>query len=168
VLKAVSATPVPRLETVLSRPGMGAMFVVRRQIDAFVSLAKATALGAWRDTDLTAVKVRLDAAQFERWMDAEEAWYGRWKDWLERRALPLPILRYETHLTAPPRAMLRHFAAAAGQLGNLLQVPRVLTTEGLVRQDNGTAAAFKVRNWVEFSKALQARGLEKRAFGYPI
>ena len=28
--------------------------------------------------------------------------------------------------------------------------------------------AFKVKNWPEFSKALSERGIEKRAFGYPI
>ena len=41
--------------------------------------------------------------------------------------------------------------------------------EGLVlKQDREKAAAFRVRNWSEFSKALGEKGIEKRAFGYPI
>jgi LPS sulfotransferase NodH len=168
VVKATSTLPIAATEALLGRPNMGAIVVVRRQIDAFVSLAKATAMGAWRDTDLSSVKVHLDAARFESWMAIEAAWYAHWKTWLERRGLPVPILRYETQLTSPPDAILRHFAAAAGQLGIVLRAPRTLTTQGLKRQDNASAAAFKVRNWVEFSKALQSHGLEKRAFGYPI
>jgi LPS sulfotransferase NodH len=168
VLKATSALPIGTAEAILSRPRMGAILVVRRQIDTFVSLAKATAMGAWRDTDLSGVKVRLDIDRFAAWMDAEEAWYAHWKAWLERRALPVPILRYETHLNGAPEAALRHFAAATRQLGITVRVPPALTAPGLKRQDPGTVAGAKVKNWVDFSKALQSRNLEKRAFAYPI
>ena len=68
----------------------------------------------------------------------------------------------------PPEAALRRFVAAAAQVGISLKVPPSLPHPGLKRQDLGKAAAFKVANWPVFSKALIERGLEKRAFGYPI
>ncbi len=169
VLKATSALPREMVERdLLGRSGMRALFVVRRQIDAYVSLAKATALDAFRDTDLTPVKVKLDAARFARWLDEQEAWYAHWSAWLEKRAFPLPILRYETHLSVPAESVLRRFASAAGQLGITLKVPATLPFTGLVKQDRERAAAHRVKNWPEFSRALGEMGIEKRAFGYPL
>ncbi|HEX4298056.1 MAG TPA: hypothetical protein VHZ56_08530, partial [Devosia sp.] len=160
VLKATSALPRDTVEhDLLRRPGMRAMLVVRRQIDSYVSLAKASALDAWRDTDLTPVKVKLDVARFAAWLAAEEAWYAHWKGWLERRAFPVPVLRYETHLTLSPDGVLRRFASAAAQLGITLSVPEALPFAGLVRQDREKAVALKVRNWPEFSRALGELGI---------
>ena len=168
-LKATAAIPRQVIETeILGRMGMRAIFVVRRQIDAYVSLAKATAMGAWRDTDLTPVKIKLDAARFKIWLDEQDAWYAHWKAWLERRAYPIPVLRYETHLSMPDEAVLRRFASTVAQVGLTLRVPETLTQPGLRRQDREKVVAFKVKNWPEFSRALNELGIEKRAFGYPI
>jgi len=169
VLKATPALPRETIEAeLLGRPGMRAIFVLRRQIDTYVSLVKATALDAWRGADLTPVKVKLDAGHFASWLDEQEAWYAYWRSWLERRALPAPTLRYETHLTLPADAVLRRFAATVAQLGLSLRVPAELPFAGLMQQDREKAVALKVKNWPEFSKALVERGIEKRAFGYPM
>lgn len=168
LLKATSAMPRDVVEQILSRPGMRAIVVVRRYIDAYVSLAKAMALDAWRDTDLTNVKVKLEAGRFNAWLDEQDAWYAYWKGWLERRSYPVPVLRYETHINVAPEAALRRFAAAAAQVGITVRVPPSLPHAGLVKQDKAGAAAFKVKNWPDFSKGLIERGIEKRAFGYPI
>jgi hypothetical protein len=168
VVKATSAMPRDVVEReLLGRTGMRAIVVVRRQIDAYVSLAKATALNAFRDRDLTGVKVRLDPAHFASWLEEQEDWYGHWQEWLLRRSFPVPILRYETHLSVPPESALRRFAAAA-QVGITVRVPTTLPHPGLLKQDRETAAASRVKNWVDFSKALVERDIEKRAFGYPI
>ena len=169
VLKATSALPLDVVERdLLDRAGMRAIFVLRRSIDTYVSLAKATALDAWRDTDLTSVRVKLDPERFAAWLDQQEAWYGHWKAWLERRAYPLPVLRYETHINVPVEAVLRRFAMAVAQVGITLRMPLSFPIAGLTRQDREKAAAFKVKNWPEFSRALTAMGIEKRAFGYPL
>lgn len=169
VLKATSALPRDMVEReLLNRPGMRAIVVVRRQIDAYVSLAKASALGAFRDTDLTHVKVKLDPGHFAGWLDEQEDWYAHWQEWLLRRSFPVPILRYETHLAVPAESALRRFAAAVSQVGLTVRVPADLPHAGLVRQDRETAAASRVRNWSDFSRGLVERGIEKRAFGYPI
>jgi hypothetical protein len=169
VLRATSAIPRDIVERdLLARPGMRAVIVVRRQIDAYVSLAKATALNAFRDRDLTNVKVKLDPEHFAAWLSEQEDWYGHWQEWLLRRSFPVPILRYETHLAVPPESALRRFASAAAQVGLTVRVPATLPVPGLVKQDRETAAAFRVKNWSDFSKALIDRDIEKRAFGYPI
>jgi hypothetical protein len=169
VLRATSAIPRDVVERdLLGRHGMRAIVVVRRQIDAYVSLAKATLLGAWRDTDVTNAKVKLDPDHFANWLVEQEDWYGHWQEWLLRRSFPVPILRYETHLAAPPDIALRRFASAAAQVGLTVRLPTELPYPGLVKQDRETAAAFRVKNWSDFSKALIDRGIEKRAFGYPI
>jgi hypothetical protein len=171
-LIALKATPALSRDFVeqqmLARPGMRVIFVVRRLIDSYVSLAKAAALDAWRDTDLTPVKVKLDAERFGKWMVEQEAWYVHWKGWLERRGLPLPILRYETHLSVPAESVLRRFQSTMAQVGITVRLPASFPHAGLKRQDREKAVAFKVKNWPEFSRALSAMGIEKRAFGYPI
>lgn len=153
---------------VLSRPGVRVIFVVRRQIDAYVSWCKAISVHRWQDVDTSAVRLSLDANEFAAWMDAQERWYDRWRNWLNRRFLPCPILRYETDIDQPPVSALRRFSAAAAQVGVTLRVPATLNTPGLVKQDRIKAAADKVDNWPAFSRALVAQGLEKRAFGYPV
>jgi hypothetical protein len=169
VVKATSDMPRDVVEReLLGRTGMRAVVVVRRLIDAYVSLAKASALNAFRDRDLTPVKVRLDPAHFAAWLESQEDWYGHWQEWLLRRSFPVPILRYESHLSVPPDAVLRRFSSAAAQLGITVRVPGALPQAGLVKQDRETAAASRVKNWSEFSKALVERDIEKRAFGYPI
>lgn len=169
VLRATSAMARDVVEReLLNRPGMRAVVVVRRQIDAYVSLAKATALNAFHERDLTGVKVRLEPEHFASWLAEQEDWYGHWQEWLLRRSFPVPILRYESHLTIPPDSVLRRFASAAAQVGITVRVPPTLPYPGLVKQDRETAAAFRVKNWSDFSKALIDRGIEKRAFGYPI
>jgi hypothetical protein len=169
VVRATSAIPRDVVERdLLARPGMRAVVVVRRQIDAYVSLAKATALNAFRDRDLTNVKVKLDPEHFAAWLNEQEDWYGHWQEWLLRRSFPVPILRYESHLALAPESALRRFASAAAQVGLTVRVPPILTQPGLVKQDRETAAAFRVKNWSDFSKALIDRDIEKRAFGYPI
>lgn len=155
-------------QLVLSRPGVRVVFVVRRQIDAYVSWCKAISVHKWQDVDTSGVRLTLDADDFAVWMEAQERWYDRWRNWLNRRFLPCPILRYETDIDQPPEWALRRFSAAAAQVGVTLRVPATLTTTGFVKQDRIKAAADKVDNWPAFSKALVARGIEKRAFGYPI
>jgi len=169
VLRATSALPREDVERyLLDRPGMRGLFVVRRQVDAYVSLAKARALNAWEGTDLTNVKVKLDAEHFAAWLEEEEAWYTHWKAWLERRAFPTPVLRYETNIVDQPgETVLRRFASAASQVGITVRPPAAVTT-GLVKQDKQRTVAFKVKNWPDFSRGLGERGIEKRAFGYPI
>lgn len=170
VFRLTSSVPREIVEReILSRPGTRAVLVVRRQVDAYVSLAKATAMGAWRDTDLTNVKVKLDAARFAAWMEEQEAWYAHWKQWLERRSFPAPVIRYETQIQGlPADTVLRRFSSALSQLGLTLRIPAELPHAGLVRQDRERTVAFKVKNWPDFSRGLSERGLEKRAFGYPI
>jgi hypothetical protein len=155
-------------QLVLSRSGVRVIFVLRRQIDAYVSWCKAISLHKWQGVDTSAVRLTLDIADFAAWMDAQERWYDRWRNWLNRRFLPCPMLRYETDIDQPPEWALRRFASAAAQVGVTLRVPAALPIAGLVKQDRIKAAADKVDNWPAFSRALVAEGLEKRAFGYPV
>jgi hypothetical protein len=160
--------PPDAAKAIANRPGMRMMLVVRRQIDAYLSWCKAIKLGQWQGVDTSALKLTVSIDDFIAFMEAQEAWFVQWQGWLSRRYLPIPILRYETDIAQPPEWTLRRLSAAAAQLGVTLKVPPTLATTGLVRQDNVRAAAEKVANWPQFSRELTARGLEKRAFGYPL
>ena len=158
----------------LGRSGMRTIFVVRRPIDAYVSLAKATALNAWRDIDLTPVKVKLDPGHFAGWMDEQERWYRHWAAWLERRAYPLPILRYETHLTMPPESVLRRFVGTAAQVGVTLHYDpayrRLEYPGGDVPLDRGVCTDVVIRAFRPVGLDLQQAVHEdmQRAFAaYP-
>lgn len=153
---------------IMPRTGTRVMMVVRRQIDSYVSWRKAVELGKWHGVDTTGIRLELDPDKFTEWLDAQERWYDHWRNYLSRRFLPCPVLRYENDIDQQPaEAMLRRFAAAAAQLGVTLKAGAV-RVGGLQRQDKARNIGDKVRNWTEFSREVFRRGLEKRAFGHPI
>ena len=156
------------ISVVADRPGVRLVLVVRRQIDAYLSWCKAIELGQWQGVDTSALKLRVSIEDFIAFMEAQERWFAHWQAWLNRRYLPVPVLRYETDIDQPPEWALKRLSLAAAQLGVTLRVPAKLTSTGLTRQDRVKAAADKVANWPQFSRELTTRGLEKRAFGYPL
>ncbi|MBK8082664.1 MAG: hypothetical protein IPK28_01890 [Devosia sp.] len=161
--------PTRRIEeAIASRPGVRLILVVRRQIDAYVSWRKAIEHRAWQGVDTSGIRVALDVADLVLWLDQQERWFDHWRNWLNRRFLPQPVLRYETDIDLPPELALKRLAAAAAQVGVTLRVPPRLASAGLSKQDRVKAAADKTSNWPAFSKALVARGLERRAFSYPV
>jgi LPS sulfotransferase NodH len=161
--------PVELVEQqIMPRSGLRAIFVVRKQVDSYISWRKAVELGIWQGADTTGMRLTLDADKFEQWLILQEQWYRHWKAYLERRFMPVPVLRYESDIDQPPERALKRFAAAAAQVGITLRPPTTLTHAGLERQDRARALADKVRNWAEFSREIFARGLERRAFGYPL
>ena len=84
-------------------------------------------------------------------------------------SLPCPVVRYELDIDQPPERLLRRFASTAAQVGVTLQRRRrTVTHPGLERQDRSKSMIDKVSNWAEFSRDIFARGLERRAFGYPL
>ena len=156
------------ISVVADRPGVRLVLVMRRQIDAYLSWCKAIELGQWQGVDSSELKLRVAIDDFIFFMEAQERWFAHWQAWLTRRYLPVPILRYETDIDQPPEWALKRLAAAAAQVGITLRVPPVLASTGLVKQDRVKAAADKIGNWPQFSRELTLRGLEKRAFGYPL
>lgn len=156
------------ISAVADRRGVRLVLVMRRQIDAYISWCKAIELGHWQGVDTSSLQLRASIDDFVAFMEAQENWFAHWHGWLSRRYLPVPILRYETDIDQPPEWALKRLSAAAGQVGITLRVPASLASTGLVRQDRVRAAADKLSNWPQFSRALTARGLEKRAFGYPL
>jgi hypothetical protein len=153
---------------VADRPATRLVLVMRRQIDAYLSWCKAIELGQWQGVDTSGLRLNVTIEDFIFFMEVQERWFAHWQAWLSRRYLPVPILRYETDIDQPPEWALKRLSAAAAQLGITLRVPATLTSTGLAKQDRVKAAADKVSNWPQFSRELTARGLEKRAFGYPL
>lgn len=154
--------------TIADRPGVRLVLVMRRQIDAYISWCKAIEFGQWQGADTSDLKLRASIDDFIAFMEAQEAWFVHWQAWLGRRYLPVPILRYETDIDQPPEWALKRLGSAAAQVGITLRVPGTLASTGLNRQDRVKAAADKLSNWPQFSRELTLRGLEKRAFGYPL
>jgi hypothetical protein len=144
-----------RADELLDRPGLRFMLVVRKQIDCYVEL-----LGGAGE------KPALDAEAFAEWLKAQERWYDRWRNALNRRGLPCPVLRYESDIDQPTARALQRFAAGAAQLGIVLKVPAAIDKPDAPAK--AIAAMDRVGNWPAFSRALFAKGLERRAFGYPL
>jgi hypothetical protein len=153
---------------IMPRHGLRAVFIVRKQIDSYISWRKAVELGIWQGADTTGMLLPLDADRFQGWLVQQEQWYRHWKAYLERRFMPIPVLRYETDIDQPPERVLKRFSAAAAQVGITLRPPAAVTHSGLERQDRARSLADKVSNWAEFSREIFARGLERRTFGYPL
>lgn len=153
---------------IASQRGVRLVLVVRRQIDAYVSWRKGIEERSRGPADGPKTRSALDVTDFGLWMDQQERWFDHWRNWLNRRFLPQPVLRYETDIDLPPQATLKRLAAAAAQVGVTLRVPQAPNLTALTRQDRTTAAADRVIDWPEFSRGLVSRGLERRAFGYPI
>lgn len=153
---------------IMPRPGLRLVMVVRKQIDSFVHWRRAVELGRLSGIAGAAVRLKLDAASFAQWLDAEARWYEHWRSYLARRSLPSPILRYETDIDQPAERVLRRFSAAAGQVGITLRPPPVAQSPEAPPASETAPIADLVANWVEFNREIFARGLERRAFGYPI
>jgi hypothetical protein len=114
------------------------------------------------------MRIELDADHFARWLDEQQRWYEMWRDYVSRHFLPAPIVRYELDIDQPPERIIRRFAAMAAQVGVTLRVSAAIGNKGLARQDKATSVGDKVSNWAQFSREVFARGLERRAFGYPL
>jgi hypothetical protein len=155
-------------QEIMPRHGLRVILIVRKQIDSYISWRKAMTLGIWQGADTTGLPLTLDADRFQGWLIQQEQWYAHWKSWLERRFMPIPVLRYETDIDQPVERALKRFAMAAAQVGITLRPPAAVTSPGLERQDKAKALVDKVSNWAEFSREIFARGLERRTFGYPI
>jgi hypothetical protein len=152
----------------MSRPGLRVIMVMRKQIDAYVSWRKAVELGKWHDFDTTGMRIELDADHFTRWLDDQQRWYDLWRDYLTRNYLPSPMVRYELDIDQPPERIVRRFIATAAQVGVTLRAPAAVGHKGLAKQDKSTNTFDKVSNWPQFSREIFSRGLERRAFGYPL
>jgi hypothetical protein len=152
----------------MPRTGLRVVLVMRRQIDSYVAWRRAAALATLPDAGRLGVKVKLNPEHFGQWLDAQERWYAHWRDALKRRFLPCPALRYEFDIERqPPEAVLRRFAAAAAQVGITLRPPGAGSI-GETPPQRARNLSDDVSNWIDFSRELFRRGLEKRAFGYPI
>lgn len=156
-------------QEVMARTGLRVMLLMRRQIDSFVAWRKAAALAQMGEAGRIGVRLKLNPDDFCRWMDLQEGWYSHWREYLKRRFLPCPVLRYESDIDRQPAdAVLRRFAAAAAQVGITLRAPRIGNGAEAPPAMRVRNVAEDVRNWTEFAAEIFRRGLEKRAFGYPI
>lgn len=143
-----------RADEVAGRPETRFILLVRKQIDSYLDLV----CGDGRRD--------LDAAAFADWLEAQERWYARWRGLVVRRGLPCPVLRYENDIEQPAERVMRRFAAAAGQLGIVLRLPPVFPD--LPLPPRPPSPAERAGNWVAFTRDIFARGLERRAYGYPL
>jgi hypothetical protein len=148
---------------VLNRVGLRAIMVVRKQIDSYIALRRAE-----EETHGRSGAVTLDVDRFDAWLGAQERWYDHWRTYLMRRFLPCPVLRYETDIDQPADRVLKRFAGAAAQLGVTLRVPANIADTGAGREPPPGPMVERVANWPAFSRELSARGIERRAFGYPL
>jgi hypothetical protein len=144
-----------RVDDLANRPDIRFVLVVRKQIDAYLDLLCADGS-----------KPNLDAKALGEWLTAQERWYDRWRNLLNRRGLPCPVLRYESDIEQPAERVMRRFSAAASQLGVLLKLPTTLPD--LPLPPKPPAPIDRVGNWVAFTKDVFALGLERRAYGYPL
>jgi len=154
---------------IMARAGLRVVLVMRRQVDSFVAWRRAAALAQLCDSGTVGLRLKLQPDDFCLWMEAQERWYGLWRDYLRRRSLPCPVLRFESDIDRqPPAAVQRRFAAAAAQLGVTLRPPAPAAGRDVPPPVRVGALAGDVRNWTAFSAEIFRRGLEKRAFGYPL
>ena len=154
---------------IATRARLRFVMVVRKQIDSFVSWRRSVEISKWQGVGVSSdrLRLKLDADGFERWLDAQQRWYDHWRDFLNRRFTPCPVLRYEVDIDQPADRVLRRFAAAAGQVGIALRVPATIDDSYSHLRDKPESLADRVANWADFNRAIFARGLERRAFGYP-
>jgi hypothetical protein len=148
---------------VLNRIGLRTILVVRKQIDSYVAMRMADEQTAGRSGPVV-----LDPDRFDAWLGAQERWYDHWKTYLTRRFMPCPVLRYETDIDQPADRVLKRFAGAAAQVGITLRPPATVADTGIEKEGPPAPMVEKVANWPAFSRELSERGIERRAFGYPL
>lgn len=141
----------------LFKLGAVPVIVKRRAIDSYASKLKAQALQQWILRDTTYVPVTADIADFRYWYGRHRAWY----DYLREMAPDAPVLTYEDHIVPGVEALVEHCRAVVPfDLGDWTE------RQGLRVQDRSASVADKIRNWDEFSAALEAEGMLDDAMGY--
>lgn len=155
------------VEQVLSRSGVRAILVMRKPIEAYVAWQASLVPPQPHGTGEPGAKPSIDVELFATWLGEQERWYAQWQAWLTRRFLPCPVIRYETDIDQPAGGALRRAASAAAQVGVTLRIPVALATADAGRPPR-PLLADTVANWPEVNREIFARGLERRAFGYPL
>lgn len=147
------------LRAILAKHGVGAIFLVRRRLDQFISLHKAMAQDLWHSTETTDLRPVIDTEQYLRWTAVMDEWITQTARTCQKLGLPVASLRYERDLLNPDPESRAHALAA-----RLAMLPCGFTPETLRkksffrRQDNSDDPFAKVTDGPRLKEELSANG----------
>jgi len=148
------------LRQILRTHGVGAIFLVRRRLDQYISLRKARAIGAWFGTDTTDIRPTVGAAQFLAWSGALDDWLSDMAALCRQAGIGAIQFDYEQDLQSVEQSDLAEkLGPRLTQVGLRVKTGDLMGETYFNRQDTGQSPFDKVGNSTELRAALDALGL---------
>lgn len=154
------------LRAIMAKHAAGAIFLVRRRLDQFISLVKAMSSDQWHSVDTTDLRPKADFDTFLRWATMVDGWIDRTAKISKSLGLPVASLRYNRDLLmTDPKARSEALSARLAGLP-LGATPEMLAKQSFFRRQDMTENAFdRIANGPEFHAALIGHGLLDFALG---
>ncbi len=154
------------LRSILAKHAAGAIFLVRRRLDQFVSLGKAMASDQWHSADTTGLRPSADFEAFLRWSTMMDGWIDRTAQTCKSLGLPVASLRYDRDLLmADPKARTSALSARLAVLP-LGATSEMLSKQSFFRRQDLTVDVFdRIENGPQFHAALIRHRLLDFALG---
>ena len=148
------------LRAILAKHGAGAIFLVRRRLDQFISLQKAMAQDVWHSIETTDLRPDINTVQYLRQTAVLDDWITRTVRSCQRLSLPVASLRYERDLLDPdPESRARALAARLDVLPCGFTPETIGKKSFFRRQDTSDDPFVKVTNGPRLKQDLIAYGV---------
>ncbi|MFN4154621.1 MAG: sulfotransferase [Paracoccaceae bacterium] len=147
------------LRSILAKYGAGAILLMRRRLDQFISLNKALAQDMWHSAATTDLRPRIEVEPFLRWTAAMDGWIARTARSCQQVGLPVAALSYERDLLDPdPDSLAAGLAARLAVLRCGL-TPGTISKRSFFRRQDMTDDPFgKVVDGAILKDALASHG----------
>ncbi|MDR7126636.1 sulfotransferase [Pseudotabrizicola sp. 4114] len=152
------------LRAILARHGAGAIFLVRRRLDQFISLHKAMSQDLWHSAETTDLRPAIDTEQYLRWTAVMDEWIRQTARACQQLGLPVASLRYERDLLDPDPESRAHALAARLAALPCGFTPQTIRRKSFFRrQDISDDPFVKVADGTRLKEDLNANGVLDQA-----
>ncbi len=130
------------LRSILARHAAGAVLLVRRRLDQFISLGKAMASDQWHSAPTTDLRPQVEVEAFLRWTNMMDGWITRTAGACTAAGVPVVSLRYDRDLLAPDPDARAHALAARLAVLPCGFTPDTIRKTSFFRRQDSTADVF--------------------------
>lgn len=154
-----------KVENILKRDDVEVVFLKRLPIESYISMLKARESGAWKDSDHTNIKPRIEFNKFVKWYNAKEKWYKNVENILIGCHKHSYTLYYENFTKSDDNENLEYIVS------NLLQAKINSYSKSTIevkytmkKQDKSKSIKEKVLNWDIFYGLCIEKGWKEKIF----
>jgi hypothetical protein len=160
--------PASQVGAMLAARRPAVLFLVRNRLDVYISARKAGVSSKWAKADTTDIGLTITTAEFLRWCERIDSWYGDVLGHVMTAGLPFLVLRYEDHVSGDPSRVTQVLAEAFGELGIATRRPVAALPSRYIRQDRAPTTFDKIANGDAIRTELRQMGKLDYALSPPL